>query len=58
MGVPKEELQPISVYFVVSSKTRTHNGRRQRWVGLALYKKIIIELYAGKIWAENDKQEQ
>ncbi|MCC8462522.1 MAG: alkaline phosphatase [Rickettsia endosymbiont of Ecitomorpha arachnoides] len=51
--VPKEELQSIFGVFVVSSKTRTPAGGRG--VGLALCKKVI-ELHAGKIWAENDKQ--
>ncbi|MCC8406548.1 MAG: alkaline phosphatase [Rickettsia endosymbiont of Sceptobius lativentris] len=53
IGVPKEELQSIFGVFVVSSKTRTPAGGRG--VGLALCKKVI-ELHAGKIWAENDKQ--
>ncbi len=53
IGVPKEELQTIFGVFVVSSKTRTPAGGRG--VGLALCKKVI-ELHAGKIGAENDKQ--
>ncbi|AFC71143.1 sodium:solute symporter family transporter [Rickettsia australis] len=53
IGVLKEELQSIFGVFVVSSKTRTPAGGRG--VGLALCKKVI-ELHAGKIWAENDKQ--
>lgn len=53
IGVPKEELRSIFGVFVVSSKTRTPAGGRG--VGLALCKKVI-ELHAGKIWAENDKQ--
>ncbi|MGL4226452.1 MAG: sodium:solute symporter family transporter [Rickettsia sp.] len=53
IGVPKEELLSIFGVFVVSSKTRTPAGGRG--VGLALCKKVI-ELHAGKIWAENDKQ--
>jgi len=52
IGVPKEELQSIFGVFVVSSKTRTPAGGRG--VGLTLCKKVI-ELHAGKIWAENDK---
>ena len=53
IGGLKEELQNICGVFVVSSKTRTPAGGRE--VGLALCKKGI-ELHAGKIWAENDKQ--
>ncbi|WP_032138716.1 sodium:solute symporter family transporter [Rickettsia tamurae] len=52
IGVLKEELQSIFGVFVVSSKTRTPAGGRG--VGLTLCKKVI-ELHAGKIWAENDK---
>ncbi len=53
IGVLKEEFQSIFGVFVVSSKTLTPAGGRG--VGLALCKKVI-ELHAGKIWAENDKQ--
>ncbi|GAA5252436.1 sodium:solute symporter family transporter [Candidatus Rickettsia kedanie] len=55
IGVLKEELQSIFGVFVVSSTTRTPAGGRG--VGLALCKKVI-ELHAGKIWAENDKQDK